>query len=612
VEPSSAAADSSPVTSLLAQGEHAWASGDGEAAMAFFEQACALAEQSRDLLGRVTAVLGLARGQRYNLTPGLLPVQLHTLYDLVDEPRLRIRLAAALTRCWAYANEPRRAQPFAVEALRLAEQTDDPVLLVDALDAALVSHWGPDDLALRRDWAIKLGDAAAHLVDHDARLQAELWTLTVAWEVLDLPRMHRAMRALDLLADESPRAEFFAASRRLPLELLRQNLDVVPLLIERAATAVKRAVIPDGSDILHSMRGYAAFFAGDPAGCAAEAPAYEEHATAFGVATVRAEAAVVWLGAGRLDKVAEMIGVFTPDVLADLPRDSDWLLTLQCVLEGALAVRDLTVINGTLALLGPYSGRSVVNAGAVMWHGLTDDTLARAYALLGEADAAARCRAAALATYERIGATWWRDRLRDQLPAPARSGADADAAGSQGSSTAELAVHLHQQPGGLWLVGREAATFVLPRMRGLTHLHTLISQPDTDHPALALAGGALIEQGGIEVLDDESRRFLSARLSELETEIAFSDQPELREEHAAITSYLAGGSGLGGRRRTAGSSAERARVAVRKAVVVALAKIAETDPWLGRHLRDRIHTGFECRYESEPDHPIHWILRSDS
>lgn len=161
-------------------------------------------------------------------------------------------------------------------------------------------------------------------------------------------------------------------------------------------------------------------------------------------------------------------------------------------------------------------------------------------------------------------------------------------------------------------MGREAATFVLPRMRGLTHLHTLISQPDTDHPALALAGGVLIEQGGIEVLDDESRRFLSARLSELETEIAFSDQPELREEHAAITSYLAGGSGLSGRRRTAGSSAERARVAVRKAVVVALAKIAETDPWLGRHLRDRIHTGFECRYESEPDHPIHWILRSDS
>ncbi len=108
---------------------------------------------------------------------------------------------------------------------------DDPVLLADALDAALASHWGPDELALRRDWAVRLDDAAAHLRDPDARLQAQLWGLTVAWEVLDLPRMHRCMRAIELLAEESPRAAFFAASRRLPLELLRRHLDVAPLLV---------------------------------------------------------------------------------------------------------------------------------------------------------------------------------------------------------------------------------------------------------------------------------------------------------------------------------------------------------------------------------------------
>jgi hypothetical protein len=67
---------------------------------------------------------------------------------------------------------------------------------------------------------------------------------------------------------------------------------------------------------------------------------------------------------------------------------------------------------------------------------------------------------------------------------------------------------------------------------------------------------------------------------------------------------------LGGRNRTTGSHAERARVAVRKAIVAALARIAETDPWLGRHLRDRVRTGFECRYESDPDHPVRWILEA--
>jgi hypothetical protein len=398
------ASDPTSATSLLAQAEQAWSGGDGEAAMDLFDRAATLAESQQDLITRAAAILGLARGQQYNLTAGLLPVRLHAAYEAVDDPPLRARLAAALARCWAYANEPRRARPFAIEALHLADQQDDLVLLADALDAALASHWGPDDLALRRDWALRLADTTAHLADHDARLQAAIWSLIVAWEVLDLPRMHRSMSAIELLAEESPRAEFFAATRRLPLELLRQHFEVVPALVQRATVAADAAVIPDAAGILHAMRGYTAFFAADASTCAEEAPAFEAYAVAFGVATVRAEAAVIWLGAGRLDKVAEMIGVFTPDVLAGLPQDSDWLLVIQCVLEGALAIGDTEITAAAVTLLAPYAGRSVVNAGAVMWHGVTDNTLARAYAQLGDPEASARHRAAAQATYERIGA----------------------------------------------------------------------------------------------------------------------------------------------------------------------------------------------------------------
>lgn len=588
-EPTSAA-------SLLARAEVAWASGDGAAAMGWFDRAADVAEQHDDLPNRTAAVLGLARGQKYNLSPGRLPVRLHAAYDAVEERRPRARLAAALARCWAYANEPRRARPFAIEALHLAEQEDDPVLVADALDAALVSHWGPDDLALRRDWAVRLADAAAHLADLDARLQAQLWSLTVAWEVLDLPRMHRSIHAIELLADESPRAEFFAASRRLPVDLLRGHVEVAPLLVDRAAAAADRAVIPDAYGVLHGMAGYTAFFTGDRDSCAAEAPRFESYSVELGVTTVRAEAAMIWLGADRLDKVAEMIGVFTPEVLAELPRDCDWLLTLQCVLEGALALGDREVTASALALLGPYGGRSVVNAGAVMWHGVTDDTLARAHALLGDADASARHRAAADATYERIGAVWWRDRLRAMLPDEAAPATDV------------VSVHLHQQPGGLWLVGREGSTFVLPRMRGLGHLHALLSSPDADLPALTLVGDRLVEQTALETLDDQSRRVLRARLSELDAELEYADRAELSEERDAVAAYLAAGTGLGGRTRMTGSHAERARVAVRKAIVAALARIAEADPWLGRHLHDRVHTGFDCRYETDPDHPVRWIL----
>src|SRR5690242_11630489 len=287
------AREATSAVSLLALAEVAWAGGDGPVAMTHFDRAAAAAQEHDDLPALAAAVLGLARGQAYNLTPGRLPVRLHAVYDAVEEPRLRARLAAALARCWAYAGEPRRAAPFAIEALHLAEQHDDPVLLADALDAALTSHWGPDDLALRRDWAVRLGDAAAHLADPDAQLQAHLWSLTVAWEILDLPRMHRSMGAIELVAEESARAEFFAASRRLPIELLRGRLDVATRLVARAEAAAASAVIPDAEAVLHAMRGYAAFFASDAEGCAAQAPVFEEYAVEFGVATVRAEAAVI-------------------------------------------------------------------------------------------------------------------------------------------------------------------------------------------------------------------------------------------------------------------------------------------------------------------------------
>ena len=122
---------------------------------------------------------------------------------------------------------------FADEAVEHAERVDAPELLADCLDAALAAHWGPDELDVRRALAAQLDDVAAHVLDPDARLQAHLWGLQVACETLDLHGMHRQMRALELLGEESPRALFFAASRRLMLDLLRGRTDTSDQLIER-------------------------------------------------------------------------------------------------------------------------------------------------------------------------------------------------------------------------------------------------------------------------------------------------------------------------------------------------------------------------------------------
>jgi hypothetical protein len=82
----------------------------------------------------------------------------------------------------------------------------------------------------------------------------------------------------------------------------------------------------------------------------------------------------------------------------------------------------------------------------------------------------------------------------------------------------------------------------------------------------------------------------------------------LRAEREALVTQLRQATGLSGRRRVTGSSEERARVAVRRALVAVLARIAETDPWLGRHLYDHVETGMECRYRTDPDHPVRWLL----
>lgn len=66
--------------------------------------------------------------------------------------------------------------------------------------------------------------------------------------------------------------------------------------------------------------------------------------------------------------------------------------------------------------------------------------------------------------------------------------------------------------------------------------------------------------------------------------------------------------GLGGRPRTTGSSAERARTTVRKAIAGALDAIHAADPVVARHLTTYVRTGLRCCYEPDPDLPVEWRL----
>jgi hypothetical protein len=589
---------------LLDRADRLLAAGRGADAMAVYDEAAWLALAAGDLSAASRAVLGLARGQRFDAAAGLLPARLHAVYIQVDDAPAKARLAAALARTWAYAGQPGRAVPFADRALEIARSLDDPVVSADCLDAVLAAHWGPDDLARRRAWAAELDDVAAHLLDPGARQQAHLWGLSVAFETLDLPGIHRQLRALEILGERSPEARFFAASRRLAVDLMRGRLDTAEYLRGLARDAAEKVFIADRDAVLHAMTAYPALMAGDQDTCAAEAVAYEEFALAEGAPTILAEGSWVWVGAGRLDRAEALVGQFGEETLAGLPRDGDWLLTLQCVLEAAIATTSLDVVRAATELLTPYEGRAVINAGAVMFHGVTDDTLARGHHLLGHATAAERLRERALTTYRRIGATWWRERLKTWSPGPATT----------------PTFTLCPTATGLWCVGSASAPVTVTAMRGLEYLHRLVSHPGTDISALDLvsapAGLATVIQPDTgDLLDRQAVTAYRRRIAEIDELVQHAPQAaeqRLIAERDALQAQLDAATGRGGRPRSTGSTTERARVAVRKALVAALLRITEIHPALGRHLHEQVRTGSTCCYEPNPRTPVRWLLDVDN
>ena len=81
-----------------------------------------------------------------------------------------------------------------------------------------------------------------------------------------------------------------------------------------------------------------------------------------------------------------------------------------------------------------------------------------------------------------------------------------------------------------------------------------------------------------------------------------------RAERDALLDEVARATGLRGRARTTGSSQERARIAVQKAIAGALDRIESVDGDLGRHLRAGVTTGLLCRYEPAADDAVDWVL----
>jgi tetratricopeptide (TPR) repeat protein len=237
---------------------------------------------------------------------------------------------------------------------------------------------------------------------------------------------------------------------------------------------------------------------------------------------------------------------------------------------------------------------------------------------------------ASLAIYQRIGAgSRWLERvLADKLrvektPATiAKSSNDADAASIEARQVAS-GRNLFRREGDYWTIGYDAKAFRLRDTKGLRYLAELLRSPGRELDVLDLAAGgssagtpAAVDLGDAgEGLDAQAKADYRRRLDDLRAELeeaeSFND-PEralrAREEIEFLTEELARATGLGGRDRKTGSSAERARLNVTMAVKAALRKISENCPGLGRHLAATVKTGRFCSYTPDPHALISWTF----
>jgi hypothetical protein len=160
--------------------------------------------------------------------------------------------------------------------------------------------------------------------------------------------------------------------------------------------------------------------------------------------------------------------------------------------------------------------------------------------------------------------------------------------------------------GELWTI-RADTTFHLRDSRGLSILAKLVHHPKREfHATDLVAPGA--EQGHVEdageVLDARAIAAYKRRLEDLRDAQAEATKHDdshraarVSEEIEALASELAQGVGLGGRGRKASSTAEKARINVRKRILDAISRIREHSPALAKHLERSIRTGVFCSYD---------------
>ena len=153
--------------------------------------------------------------------------------------------------------------------------------------------------------------------------------------------------------------------------------------------------------------------------------------------------------------------------------------------------------------------------------------------------------------------------------------------------------------------GREIAALDL--VASVSHAATSPTHANGELTATEGTGGPL------PMIDDQARAAYRRRLVEVDDDIdeatRFNDLGRLelaQRDRDFLLAELTRATGLGGRPRTVGGSAERARTSVTRSIRYAIGRLAEHHPAVAAHLDRCIETGTWCAYQPDPVAAVAW------
>ena len=598
------------------------------------------------------AALGLAGlwvSERRTITGSvMLEARLQQVLPLLDEHsciglRIRARLAGE-------ADYRRGENAGILAVLDEARAARDSVPLAEALSLAHHCLLGPDYVTLRRELAVELIKVSFRTERRSDRLMGLMWQTVDSYSAGD-PHAGRFLGELRDHLDQRdhPAVGFVVSAIEVMLAIRAGNLDEAESL---ATICAKNGTTAGDVDSewwpgaqLATIRWYQ--------GRLAELlPTLTERVRSPALSAVDNSAvaglAVAAALAGDARTAASCLAVLRGSDLARLPRSSSWLVTMNGIVEAAYLVGDADTAAEAYDLLGPFAHLPMVGSLGVTCFGSTQQALGIAALTAGQLERAVdHLRAAvqhnlALAHWPAVVSSRQRlaraHKLRGHPGDDEAAERELDAAASEsralgipgpdgrGSASRGGRPAACDRVGRKWRLAVADRSVLVDDSIGMLHLAVLIANPRQEIPAADLVRGlAALSRpapgppagiGGPQpVLDDKAIAEYRNRLTQLDAEIArletaaardhanAGDQAaahdqagQARGEREWLAAQLASAAGLSGRVRSFPDGAERARVAVGKAIRRALVRIDEADAVVGAHLHQTVHTGARCSY----------------